>query len=102
MAAPRAASRRPTSPGTSEVRYCQIRKVSLNLILCKYFLDEQLIVGRPGHDHHQLAVCAGHGVHGAELSQDEQRVELLPVPAQQELLAVKLQPLRGHPAADQR
>ena len=65
-------------------------------------MDEQLIVARPGHDHHQLAVCAGHGVHGAELPQDEQRVELLPVPAQQELLAVKLQPLRGHPAADQR
>ena len=101
MAAPRAASRRPTSPETSEVRYCQIRKVSLNLILCKY-LDVQFYVGRPGHDHHQLAVCAGHGVHGAELPQDEQRVELLPVPAQQELLAVKLQPLRGHPAADQR
>ena len=101
MAAPRAASRRPTSPETSEVRYRQIRKVSLNLILCK-FLDVQFIVGRPGHDHHQLAVCAGHGVHGAELPQDDQRVELLPVPAQQELLAVKLQPLRGHPAADQR
>ena len=92
---PRAASRRPTSPGTSEVRSSDVQ------ILCK-ILDMQFIVARPGHDHHQLAVGAGHGVHGAELPQDEQRVELLPVPAEQELLAVKLQPLRGHPAADQR
>ena len=48
MAAPRAASRRPTSPETSEVRYCQIRKVSLNLILCKYLDVSNLLL--PGLD----------------------------------------------------